>query len=189
MTDMQLGAVNDAGSAPTVLTSTSPTQTLRIANTAGGQGLLAHSNNVGVTGRGDGRNAGVFGVNHGTGNGVAGSANSRLGSGVYGENNSQRGFGIHGRCDVPPGLLPPLGAAVFGNNLLGGNAGVFNGTIRVNGQAITSGSGFAIDHPGDPANKCIYHCSVESNDMMNVYKRQHRYGRRRQRHGGIAGLL
>ncbi len=47
-------------------------------------------------------------------------------------------------------------------------AGYFTGQI----YATTASSGikaFVIDHPLDPANKKLYHSSVESNDMMNLY--------------------
>jgi hypothetical protein len=87
---------------------------------------------------------------------------------VYGENDGHLGFRVRGRCDVPIlGGLP--GAAVFGENLLGGNAGLFNGIVRVNGNVLNFGGGFLIDDPRDPANKCLYHCFVESPDMMNLY--------------------
>ena len=47
-------------------------------------------------------------------------------------------------------------------------AGYFSGAI----YATSASSGiksFKIDHPADPANKYLYHSSVESNDMMNLY--------------------
>jgi hypothetical protein len=48
-------------------------------------------------------------------------------------------------------------------------AGYFAGNIDVTG-AITAGTkDFKIDHPLDPANKYLYHASVESSEMMNIY--------------------
>jgi hypothetical protein len=48
-------------------------------------------------------------------------------------------------------------------------AGYFGGNIEVTG-AITAGTkDFKIDHPLDPANKYLYHASVESSEMMNIY--------------------
>ena len=47
-------------------------------------------------------------------------------------------------------------------------AGYFSGQI----YATTASSGiksFKIDHPLDPLNKYLYHSSVESNEMLNVY--------------------
>lgn len=50
-----------------------------------------------------------------------------------------------------------------------GYAGNFNGNLNVTG-AITAGTkDFKIDHPLDPANKYLYHASVESSEMMNLY--------------------
>ncbi len=57
---------------------------------------------------------------------------------------------------------------VYGNGTGTGYAGYFNGPLF----ALSSSSGvksFKIDHPADPANKYLYHSSVESNDMMNLY--------------------
>jgi hypothetical protein len=50
-----------------------------------------------------------------------------------------------------------------------GYAGYFAGNITVTG-AITAGTkDFKIDHPLDPANKYLYHASVESSEMKNIY--------------------
>lgn len=47
-------------------------------------------------------------------------------------------------------------------------AGYFTGAIYAT-SASSSIKSFKIDHPADPANKYLYHSSVESNDMMNLY--------------------
>ena len=48
-------------------------------------------------------------------------------------------------------------------------AGNFTGDLNVTG-AITAGTkDFKIDHPLDPANKYLFHSSVESSEMMNIY--------------------
>jgi trimeric autotransporter adhesin len=62
---------------------------------------------------------------------------------------------------------------VFGDGVDGipgsGYAGNFAGDLRVSG-AITAGTkDFEIDHPLDPANKYLFHSSVESSEMMNIY--------------------
>jgi trimeric autotransporter adhesin len=50
-----------------------------------------------------------------------------------------------------------------------GLAGYFYGDLDVSG-AITAGTkDFKIDHPLDPANKYLYHASVESSEMKNIY--------------------
>jgi hypothetical protein len=47
--------------------------------------------------------------------------------------------------------------------------GYYAGDLNVDG-AINGGSkNFKIDHPLDPANKYLFHASVESSEMMNIY--------------------
>jgi hypothetical protein len=49
------------------------------------------------------------------------------------------------------------------------NLDFFAGNLNVTG-AITAGvKDFKIDHPLDPKNKYLYHSSVESSEMMNIY--------------------
>jgi hypothetical protein len=55
---------------------------------------------------------------------------------------------------------------VVGTN---GLAGYFAGDIDVAGAINASTKDFKIDHPLDPANKYLYHASVESSEMMNIY--------------------
>jgi hypothetical protein len=172
------GVGNDAGPAQTTLTSTNGTLTLFLNNTGNGRGLSARG---GVNAEGLGGPAGVFGLNRATGNGVSGrsqslhgvqgQAESQAAAGVYGENLSQGGsgvFGLSNSIQLLPGL-PGFGAAVRGDNTLGGWAGHFTGPVRVTGFLVKSGGGFQIDHPVDPANSYLNHSFVESPDMMNVY--------------------
>jgi hypothetical protein len=44
-----------------------------------------------------------------------------------------------------------------------------SGTVNVNGTFTAGVKKFKIDHPLDPANKYLYHTSVESSEMMNIY--------------------
>jgi hypothetical protein len=61
-------------------------------------------------------------------------------------------------------------AAGVGNFLSGnGYAGNFNGDVNVTGKITAGTKDFKIDHPLDPANKYLYHSSVESSEMMNIY--------------------
>jgi len=52
---------------------------------------------------------------------------------------------------------------------------MFTGNVTINGNLNVAGSfsafskSFKIDDPLDPANKLLYHNSVESPDMMNIY--------------------
>ena len=54
-------------------------------------------------------------------------------------------------------------------------AGLFSGDVRIVGNLVVTGSitgaskSFAIDHPLDPQNRYLYHASIESSEMLNVY--------------------
>ena len=48
-------------------------------------------------------------------------------------------------------------------------AGNFTGNVNVSGTLTSGVKDFLIDHPLDPANKYLYHASVESSEMMNIY--------------------
>ena len=50
-----------------------------------------------------------------------------------------------------------------------GYAGDFFGDVNINGTVYTGAKDFKIDHPLDPANKYLFHASVESSEMMNIY--------------------
>jgi hypothetical protein len=50
-----------------------------------------------------------------------------------------------------------------------GNKVTVNGNLNVTGSITAGTKDFKIDHPLDPANKYLYHTSVESPDMMNIY--------------------
>ena len=51
-----------------------------------------------------------------------------------------------------------------------GYAGYFAGKVYVAGNFTVGGTkAFRIDHPLDPANKYLYHSSIESDYMMNLY--------------------
>jgi hypothetical protein len=85
------------------------------------------------------------------------------------------------------GLLPtPKGgsgmSAAGGNNGDGINAvagqasgtgtplaGSFTGNVNITGTLTSGVKDFRIDHPLDPANKYLYHASVESSEMINLY--------------------
>ncbi len=66
------------------------------------------------------------------------------------------GYGIYAT-----GGVGGVGVAAF--------AGYFDGNIEVTGTVFGGAKDFKIDHPLDPANKYLYHASVESSEMMNIY--------------------
>lgn len=50
-----------------------------------------------------------------------------------------------------------------------GYAGEFDGDLDVTGAIYAGTKDFKVDHPLDPANKYLYHASVESSEMKNIY--------------------
>jgi hypothetical protein len=51
-----------------------------------------------------------------------------------------------------------------------GNLNVADGNLSVSGSLSVGGTkNFKIDHPLDPDHKFLYHASVESSEMMNIY--------------------
>lgn len=94
-------------------------------------------------------------------------------SGTVGETNYQLGFGIYGRNYDAIG---PLGNAVGTYGL--GYVGVWGDqsdplgySVYANGDFGAAGTkAFAIDHPLDPENKYLKHYSIESNEVLNMYR-------------------
>ena len=144
-----------------------PTGTLMVGNTGTGSAVVGEQTGAGARPAVQGANAAGIGVagdsETGTGvaggsdlgdgvagfssrrNGVQGISSSRAASGVYGENLSGGGFGIAGRSNVPPPPFPfasPVGAAVLGDNTVGGTAGSFNGRVVVDGFLSKLGAAF-----------------------------------------------
>jgi hypothetical protein len=112
-----------------------------------------YGNNLRTTG-----GYGVYGIGH---------------SGTVGETNYQLGFGVYGRNYDAIG---PLGNAVgtYGYGYVGvwGDQTDPNGfSIYANGDFGAAGTkAFAIDHPLDPEEKYLKHYSVESNEVLNMYR-------------------
>lgn len=112
----------------------------------GVRGLTNSSSGYGVLARAastEGVSYGVWGENHSTsGTGVAGVALATSGS----------PFGLYGRSDAPSGY-----------------AGYFDGNVHVSDAHSAAASGFAIDHPADPANKTLNHSFAAAPEMMTIY--------------------
>lgn len=112
---------------------------------------VTRSNAIGVYGLVDsasGYTSGAYGI---YGDASASGPNNY---GVYGTatNGTSANYGIYGTCVT--------GASNY--------AAYFNNKIYAT-SASSSIKAFKIDHPLDPTNKYLYHSSVESNDMMNIY--------------------
>lgn len=105
---------------------------------------------------------GVFGIGF---NGVVGQTGQSQGFAVYGENFDNiaplgDGVGVAGRGYK----------GVFGEDrYAGGQAGAYG--VFSNGSFGASGTkSFHIDHPTDPENKYLRHFSIESDEVLNVYR-------------------
>ena len=75
---------------------------------------------------------------------------------------------------TPESSSGPAGFGIYATGGVGGvgvaaYAGYFDGNIEVTGTVFGGAKDFKIDHPLDPANKYLYHASVESSEMMNIY--------------------
>jgi hypothetical protein len=123
-------------------------------------------NGFGVRGDTHGGLGGVVGGNWSPtdGNGVYGESHAGFGyAGVYGESVGSDGAGVYGEAE---GGLNAVG--VRGRSQVGW-AGYFDGLVHITGNLSESAGSSMIDDPIDPANKYLYHSSVESPDMMNIY--------------------
>jgi len=94
-------------------------------------------------------------------------------SGVYGESNLLPGVNGNGYSIGVSGFSA-YGIGVDGETgnyagETGDRAGYFDGEVDVRGTLTADAKDFKIDHPSDPANKFLYHASVESSEMMNIY--------------------
>jgi hypothetical protein len=101
---------------------------------------------------------GFGGVFYGGGNS---SASVYAGGGVYAQGGSSTNGEGGDAIDAFPGSPT--------DNMFYGLAGLFEGTVLVNGNLSKAAGSFAIDHPTDPDHKYLYHSFVESPDMMNIY--------------------
>ncbi len=146
----------------------------------------------GFTSQSTGTTFGVLGESDSAvGLGVAGRRGSSFGAvargiigsvpvGVLGDSN---GYGVAATSDSSNALIVGNNSGadtvvVFAN---GGGAPIFaqgtggslfldaNGNLSVSGAISAGTKDFRIDHPLDPANKYLYHASIESSEMKNIY--------------------
>jgi len=100
--------------------------------------------------------------------GVRGWTTVGTGWGVEGRASATNAIGVRGNLDSA-GFT---GAGVEGSattTLAGAWAGRFFGNVTVSGAFSATSKAFRIDHPLDPANKELWHNSIESDQMINVY--------------------
>jgi hypothetical protein len=136
-------------------TATNATAIVGVANINTGTGVVGiGGTSFGTTGSGGGGGSFEGGQGGSSGNGGAGVL------GFVGSGGISGGDGVVG---VAPGQSP---------GGVSGKAGKFYGDVDVTGNLTINGTQvktFRIDHPLDPENKYLYHSSVESPDMMNIY--------------------
>ena len=157
---------------PLILDGAGESATISATNSGIGIGVYGKGSHIGVTGMnvyGSYGHLGSsgFGVKGGGNTGVQGNGSSY---GVYGKNNNSGNYGYLGSSayGVVGYHTGGYGAGVYGGSS-SGNAGHFNGPVRVTGYLTKSGGGFQIDHPLDPENKYLNHSFVESPEMKNIY--------------------
>jgi len=110
------------------------------------------------------------GVHAGTTTGVGLYADGSTGTGVWAQNFA--GTALYGTVTN----LNNTGYAVHGVNASpNGYAGYFDGNVQVNGNLGVSGTitagvkDFKIDNPAAPKRSYLYHASVESNELLDLY--------------------
>lgn len=115
------------------------------------------------------RTTGGIGVEGVGFNGVSGQTNYREGYGVFGQN-----FDLTGPLtanSVGVGGVGYIGVIGQSNDAVNGGGIASLDNIIALGDLVVSGTkNFRIDHPQDPANKYLNHFSIESNEVLNIYR-------------------
>ncbi len=152
-----IGTTTPAG-AKLVVTSSTDEAIRGTSSAAGSFGVYGSGLTAGVRGEcGTTGGAGVYGVSNAAGNG----AGSGTPAGVRGDATAA---GVAGGA-----FFNNVGTALYAQST-SGTAGFFSGNVTVTGNLSVSGNkNFVIDHPLDPANKLLYHISIESDEMLNIY--------------------
>jgi len=119
---------------------------------AGGDGLYSDAYQL----YGGNGGAGVLGIGGpgGFGDGGTNFGTGGVGGDFIGGSFGYAGDGIHATVGYNDGYAV---------------AGYFTGNVAITGALSTGTNGVQIDHPLDPANKYLYHASVESSEMVNLY--------------------
>lgn len=107
---------------------------------------------------------------------VFGESELTIDPGVEGRNNfgSSNSVGVYGRFNYT-GLAD--GTGVYGQSQPAANSGIgvhgegnFYAVLATGDFGATGAKTFIIDHPLDPENKTLKHFSIESNEILNVYR-------------------
>jgi hypothetical protein len=159
---------------------------VRGLNSSTGDGVFGTNNSTGNGVRGSSTNGVGGNFTSGSNDAVQGHAASAIFSGVAGFNSgsgpgifgtSDGGDGVYGNGDA--GVVGKATAAVGATSIRGLDpsshcsscwAGYFDYNVDVLGTLYANAKSFKIDSPLDPANKYLIHTSVESPDMLNIYR-------------------
>lgn len=108
----------------------------------------------------------AFGVGRGALFAESGGSGVGVASAGYAHSTTDNAYGLYGSAKSPT-----LAYGVFGTASGTGTnySGYFTGLLYAS-SASSGVKAFMIDHPLDPANKVLYHSSIESDERMNVYR-------------------
>jgi hypothetical protein len=168
--EARLGAFNDAGT--TNVPMRFQASTFKFFNAQGALQALTidPSGNVGIQRPTPGFPLDVAGNMN-----VVASASGAKALSVQATDTTAANTGISGLADGPGGAgiegeadNGGTAAGVWGISS-GGVAGLFSGNVEVTGTLAAGTKEFKIDDPLDPANKFLYHASVESSEMKTFY--------------------
>lgn len=131
-----------------------------VTSTASGDAAV-RGNNLRTTG-----GIGVEGVGF---NGVSGQTNYRDGYGVFGQNFDLTGPLTSNSVGVGGvGYIGVLGQSIDVVN--GAGLASLDNAIILGDLVVSGTKNFRIDHPLDPENKYLNHFSIESNEVLNIYR-------------------
>jgi hypothetical protein len=140
----------------------------------------------GIVGNSSGAANGISGQVESTGTGAAGVYGNNLRTtggygtygigfnGVVGETNYQAGFGVYGRNYDAIGNFTANSVGTYGLGYVGiwgEQSDPMGFSVYANGDFGAAGTkAFYIDHPEAPDSKYLRHFSIESNEVLNVYR-------------------
>jgi hypothetical protein len=150
-----------------------PSQGLTVVTPSGASPAAALSATAGSSNTAGGSGAGGAEIIAGNGDFTAGS-HGVGGTGLIlgGGSGDQGGFGLFVEGGVANSNVGGDGiVSLNGNSQTGkpGLAALLGGDVAVSGVLTAGTKDFKIDHPLDPAGKYLYHASVESSEMKNIY--------------------
>lgn len=148
---------------PLTGTSTSENATLKVEHYGNGTSLTPDKYKSGIHVITESDDPALLSINNGTGGGYgiySIGQSSGGGTGVYGDAGDTDGIGD--------------GVTGFGGRIgvLGFDTGITSlAAVWANGDMTAVGAKpFTIDHPLDPENKMLKHFSIESNEVLNLYR-------------------